>query len=78
MESKKNIFYNEQLRARYFLSVSVATRDKNVIGTNHTVRLTIWHLLFLELWLVDTWFFTHPRDQRAVARLENVRQLTNS
>ena len=40
----------------------------------HIVRLTIWHKLFLELWLVGTWSFPHPRDQRAVTHLENVRQ----
>ena len=42
----------------------------------HIVHLTIWHQLFLiaEYWLVDTWFFAHPRDQRAVTRLENVHQ----
>ena len=31
--------------------------------------------LFFEFWLVDTWFFAHPRDQGAVTRLKNVRQL---
>ena len=41
----------------------------------HIIRLTIWHELFLEFWLVDTCFFAHPHDQRAVNRLENVRQL---
>ena len=41
----------------------------------HTVPLTIWHHLFLEVWLVDTWIFAHWRHQRAVSRLENVRQL---
>ena len=41
----------------------------------HIVRLTIWHHLFLEFWLVNTWFFAHWRHQRAVTRLENVRQL---
>ena len=41
----------------------------------HIVRLTIWHQLFLEFWLVDTWFFAHWRDQRVVTCLENVRQL---
>ena len=37
--------------------------------------LTIWHELFLEFWLVNTWFFAHSRDQRAATSLENVRQL---
>ena len=32
------------------------------------------HHLFLEFWLVYTWFFTHWRHHRAVTRLENVRQ----
>ena len=41
----------------------------------HVVRLTIWHQVFLEFWLVDTLLFARPRDQRAVTRLENVRQL---
>ena len=36
------------------------------------VRLSIWHQSFLELWLVDSWFFAHPRDQRAVTRLEKM------
>ena len=39
------------------------------------ICLTIWHQVFLEFWLVDTWFFAHPRDQRTVTRLENVGQL---
>ena len=39
------------------------------------VRLTIWYQLFLEFWLIGTCFFAHPLDQRAVTRLENVRQL---
>ena len=43
--------------------------------TKHIVPLAIWHNLFLEFWLVDTWFFAYPRGQSAVARLENVRQL---
>ena len=43
--------------------------------TYHIVRLTISHHLFLEFWLVNTWFFAHWRHQRAVTRLENVRQL---
>ena len=42
---------------------------------SHIVPLTIWHQRFLEFWLVDTWFFAHPRVQRAVTRLENVHQL---
>ena len=41
----------------------------------HIVRLAIRGHLFLQFWLVDTWTFAHPRDHRAVARLENVRQL---
>ena len=41
----------------------------------HIVRLSIWHHLFLEFWLVHTWFFTHWRHQRAVTHLKNVRQL---
>ena len=43
--------------------------------TNINHCLTIWHQLFREFWLVDTWFFAHPRDQGAVTRLENVCQL---
>ena len=42
---------------------------------DHVVRLTIWHHLFLAFWLVDTWFCADWRNQRAVTRLENVRQL---
>ena len=38
-------------------------------------RLTIWHHLFLEFWLVNTWFFAHWHRQRAVTCLGNVRQL---
>ena len=35
-----------------------------------------WWLSVLHIrWFVDTWFFTHSRDKRAVTRLENVRQL---
>ena len=39
-----------------------------------TVPLSIWHHLFLDFWLVDTWIFPHWRHQRTVTRLENVRQ----
>ena len=41
----------------------------------YIVRLTMWHHLFLEFWLVNTWFFVDWRHESAVARLENVRQL---
>ena len=40
----------------------------------HIVRLTMRHHLFLEFWLVGTWFFAHWRHHRAVSRLENVCQ----
>ena len=32
----------------------------------------MWHHLFLEFWLVGTWFLDDWRHQRAVTRLENV------
>ena len=32
------------------------------------------HHVFLEFWLVDTWFFADWRQHSAVTRLENVRQ----
>ena len=48
---------------------------KMIDDLEHIVRLTIWHHLFLEFWLVNTWFSAHWRRQRAVTRLENVRQL---
>ena len=38
------------------------------------VRLTMRHHLFLEFWLVDTWFFADWRQHRGVTHLENVRQ----
>ena len=45
----------------------------------HIACLTIWQsynlTLFIEFWLVGTWFFAHWRHQRAVTRLENVHQL---
>ena len=41
----------------------------------HLVRLTIWHRLFLEFWLVNTWFYAYWHHQRAVTCLNNVRQL---
>ena len=40
----------------------------------HIVRLTMRHHLFLEFWLVGTWYFAHWRHHRDVTRLENVRQ----
>ena len=43
--------------------------------TFYIVRLTISHCLFLEFWLVHTWFFAHWRHQSTVTCLENVRQL---
>ena len=39
------------------------------------ISITIWHHLFLEFSLVDTWFFAHWRHQRVVTRLQNIRQL---
>ena len=42
----------------------------------YIVLLIIWHHLFLEFWLVSTWFFVHWRHQRDVACLENVHQLS--
>ena len=50
-------------------------KTNNRFYATHIVPLTIWHHLFLKFWLVDTWFFTHWRHQRAVTHLENVRQL---
>ena len=41
----------------------------------HIFRLTILHHLFLDFWLVNTWFFAHWRHQRAVTSLKNLRQL---
>ena len=46
-----------------------------IIKYYQLVRLTNWHHLFLEFWLVNTWFFARWRHQHAVTRLENVRQL---
>lgn len=41
----------------------------------HTIRLTISYKLYFELWLVHTWSFAHPSDQRkSVTRFENVHQ----
>ena len=40
-----------------------------------TVCVRIWYQLFLWFWMVHTWIFAHWRHQRAVSRLENVRQL---
>ena len=57
-----------------FQTYSIA-QSKSSVFRYHIVRLTIWHQIFLEFWLVDTWFFAHPCDQRAVTRLENVHQL---
>ena len=45
------------------------------VACGHIVRLTMWHHLFLEFRLVNTWFFAHWRHQRAVIHLENVCQL---
>ena len=42
----------------------------------HIVCLTIAYHFLLEFWsVVDTWFFAHWRNQRAVTCLENVNQL---
>ena len=46
--------------------------DHNILL--HIVCLKMMHHLFLEFWLVDTWFFTHWRHHRAATCLENVRQ----
>ena len=55
--------------------ISNVYHTKRKISALHTVPLTIWHHLFLEFWLVDTWIFAHWRHQCAVTRLENVRKL---
>ena len=47
-------------------------RNNNMV---QTVPLPIWHHLFFEFWLVNTWIFTHWSHQRAVTGLENVCQL---
>ena len=48
----------------------------NIVPKGNTgVRLAIWYHLFLEFWLAGTWYFAHPRDQRAVTCLRNVCQL---
>ena len=39
------------------------------------VRLTIWHHLFLQFWLVNTWFLLTDVTKSAVTCLESVRQL---
>ena len=55
--------------------ISNVYHKKRRIFALHTVPLTIWHYLFLEFWLVDTWIFVHWRHQCAVTCLENLRQL---
>ena len=39
------------------------------------VRLAMWHYLFLEFWLANTWFFADWCHQHALNCLENVHQL---
>ena len=43
--------------------------------STHVVYIVIWYQLFLEFWLVHTWFFAHRHDQRLATRLKNVRQI---
>ena len=66
-------YYNNSLQDQvlYYLRLSFDT----FICLVHIARLTIWNHLFSEFCLVDTWVFAHWRFQRAVTRLENVRQL---
>ena len=66
------------LYGQWVISPWVNCKLTYVFSANHLVRLTIWYQLFLEFWLVDTWLFAHPRDQRAVTRLEYVRLLNIS
>ena len=70
--SQKPILKDVRLGSSY-VSANCVGNNENYIY--HTVRLTIWHHLFLKFWLVDTWFFAHWRHQRAVTRLEIVGQL---
>ena len=44
-------------------------------GHSNIVPLAIRHHLFLGFWLVNTWFFAHPHDHRAVTCLNNIHQL---
>ena len=57
----------------YLLCCFKLLLDVNI--RSHIVHLTIWHQLFLEFWLVHTWYFAHSRSQHIVTRLENVRDL---
>ena len=57
--------------------------EDNKLSFLHTtvlpiVRLTIWHHPFLEFWLINAWFFAHWRHQRAITRLNIMRQLNIS
>ena len=65
-----NICQHEDMLKR---NSSIKTNFRNALL--HIVCLAIRDQQFLEFWLVFTWFFPHPHDQRAVTRLENVRQL---
>ena len=62
-------------RLRFGLSHLRSHKFKHNFIDWHTVPLTIWHHLFLEFWLVDTWIFAHWRHQCTVTCPENVRQL---
>ena len=65
-----NICQHEDMLKR---NSSIKTNFRNALL--HIVCLAIRDQQFLEFWFVFTWFFPHPHDQRAVTRLENVRQL---
>ena len=61
----------------YFSDITNQRQEKwlSLLKYYHIVRLTIWHHLLLEFSLVSTWFSPNRRHQRAVTRLEIVRQL---
>ena len=65
----------KQLEIRLWALTKYFTEYSQKWTTLHIVRLTIWHHLFLEFWLVKTWFFAHWRQQCVATRLENTRQL---
>ena len=70
-------FKNSSFQTKSLVAIDIRLQQLTVVRKSpilHIVRLTVRHHLFLEFWLVDTWFFTHWRHYRAATRLENVRQ----
>ena len=72
VENRKTALVHASMVVTYYITSFVLPDSLNIITASyHIVRLTIWHYLFLEFWLVNTLFLAHWRHQRAQGEAES-------